>query len=183
MPVSRAVRRRIKIKLEKAILEAVKNNGERIYDYSQVVREGDLGIPYATGQLKSTGQFEKKSWGWMLKYGGNSGGKTGKGAPYAVRLHEGVSGGPIQVQPYIRAVKVDKNTERLAQGLKPKRGKAAWKTVNKKVAGYTTTPKQRKARPWVSQAVDARMPLLIKDLFEALQKQFRARGGSIKGGK
>ena len=61
MPVSRAARRRIKIKLNKAIVEAIQNNGERIYDYSQVVREGDLGIKYWTIRAKKLG-LDVKIW-------------------------------------------------------------------------------------------------------------------------
>ena len=178
MPVSRAARRRIKTQINKAIVDAIQKNGKRIFDHSQQHGSGGLGIPYDTGQLKSTGQFQPKKDGWKLKYGGNSGGNNGKGAPYAIRLHEGNSGEPIQVQPYTRI----KFVPRTPGGAK-KRGQKKLKRTTQKVAGYTTTPKRQRARPWVSKAVDTKVTFLLNDLFAALQKQFRARGGSIKGGK
>ena len=160
MPVSRAARRRIKTKLDKAIIDAIQKNGKRIFDQSQM----RPGIPYDTGNLQSTGQFQAKKDGWMLKYGANiSKSISGKGAPYAARLHEGTSGERIRVQPYTRIKLVPK---RIAQ----------------KVAGYVMTPKRRAARPWVRTAVTTKITYLIEDLSEALQKQFRARGGSIKRG-
>ena len=61
MPVSRAARRRIKTKLDKAIIDAIQNNGKRIFDQSQM----RPGIPYDTGNLQSTGQCQPKKDGWM----------------------------------------------------------------------------------------------------------------------
>jgi hypothetical protein len=178
MPVSRAARRRITTKLNKAIVDAIQKNGQRIFDQSQM----RPGIPYDTGNLQSTGQFEAKKDGWMLKYGGNiSKSISGKGAPYAARLHEGVSGEPIRVESYMRTKLVPKDSS--GTGAK-KRGRSRMKTVPQPVAGYTMTPKRRAARPWVRTAVTTKITYLLDDLSEALQKQFRARGGSIKrGGK
>jgi hypothetical protein len=176
MPVSRAARRRIKIKLNKAIRDGIQKNGRRIFDQSQM----RPGIPYDTGNLQSTGQFQPKKDGWMLKYGGNiSKSISGKGAPYAARLHEGTSGERIRVQPYTRI----KLVPRTPGGAK-KRGRNKFKRTEQKVSGYVMTPKRRAARPWVRTAVTTKITYLIEDLSEALQKQFRARGGSIKrGGK
>ena len=175
MPVSRAARRRIKTQINKAIVDAIQKNGKRIFDQSQM----RPAIPYDTGNLQSTGQFEAKKDGWMLKYGGNiSKSISRKGAPYAARLHEGSSGEPIQVQPYTRI----KFVPRTPGGAK-KRGKKKLKRTTQKVAGYVMTPKRRAARPWVRTAVTTKMTYLLDDVFQALQKQFRAKGGSIKGGK
>ena len=176
MPVSRAVRRRIKIKLEKAILEGVKNNGERIFVQSQHKNI----IPCKTGQMRSTGQFERKSWGWMLQYGGNSGGTNGKGAPYAPLVHEGRKGGRVLVQGYSR--KAAKPKLKDPTGAK-KRGRS--KYVNRgmeDIAGYYQNQKSRVGKPWVRTSAQTKMTYLLDDLFAALQKQFRARGGSVQIG-
>jgi hypothetical protein len=168
MAVDRATRRRIKDKLLKAITKGVQVNGKFVFNKSQEY------VPVQTGFLKKSGGFVAKKEGWILNYK----------APYAA---------DVESRPYTRETedKPKSVASHIRRAFRRKDGTVVKAT---KVKGYHTTPsaesvlqEQRddpnRGGQYLTRAADTGLPNLTNNLFKALQKQFRVRGGSATSGK
>jgi hypothetical protein len=165
MPVDRATHRRIKDKLLKAITKGVQANGKTVFKMSQD------NVPVRTGFLKKSGGFVAKKHGWILKYN----------APYAAD----VEGRPFQRDTEDQPKSVAAHIRR---AFRRKDGTVVKAT---KVKSYHASPSAthmlrgdpNRGGQYLTRAVEGGMPNVTTNIFNALQKQFRVRGGSSTSGK
>jgi hypothetical protein len=165
MAVDRATRRRIKDKLLKAITKGVQVNGKFVFDKSQEY------VPVRTGFLKKSGGFVAKKDGWILNYR----------APYAADVESRPYSSGEEEQPKSVA-------SHIRRAFRRKDGTQIKAT---KVKGYHASPSAihmlrgdpNRGGQYLTRAADTGLPNLTNNLFNALQKQFRVRGGSATSGK